>query len=55
MPAKFGSIKRVSVQKDPDSEKRNLNMYVISEDSFGKLIKTNSTIKKKFKNLDQSI
>ena len=49
MPAKFGSIKRVSVQKDPDSQKRNLNMYVISEDSFGNLTKTNSTIKNNLK------
>jgi hypothetical protein len=49
MPAKFGSIKRCSVQKDPDSLKRNLNMYVISQDSFGKLAKTNSTIKNNLK------
>jgi len=49
MPAKFGSIKRCSVQKDPDSLKRNLNMYVISEDQFGKLTKTNSTIKNNLK------
>jgi len=49
MPAKFGSIKRVSAQRDPDSQKRNLNLYVLSEDSFGKLIKTNSTIKNNLK------
>ena len=49
MPAKFGSIKRVSVQRDPNSERRNLNMYVISEDSFGKMIVTNSTIKNNLK------
>ena len=49
MPAQFGSIKRCSVQKDPDSQKRNLNFYVISEDSFGHLIKTNSTIKNNLK------
>ncbi len=49
MPAKYGSIKRCSVQKDADSLKRNLNMYVISEDSFGKLTKTNSTIKNNLK------
>jgi len=49
MPAKFGSIKRVSVQKDPDSQKRNLNLYVISEDEFGKLVKTNRTIKNNLK------
>ena len=49
MPPKFGSIKRVSTQKDPDSQKRNLNIYVVSEDSFGKLTKTNSTIKRNLK------
>ena len=49
MPAKFGSIKRVSAQRDPDSQKRNLNLYVLSEDSFGKLIKSNSTIKNNLK------
>ena len=49
MPPKFGSIKRVSVQRDPDSQKRNLNMYVISEDRFGKLIETNNTIKSNLK------
>ena len=45
MPAKFGSVQRVSVQKDQDSLKRNLNMYVVSQGSDGKLTKTNSTIK----------
>jgi len=45
MPGKFGSVKRVSVQRDPDSLKRNLNMYVISQDRYNKLIQTNSTIK----------
>ena len=49
MPAKFGSIKRVSTQKDPNSLKRNLNLYVVSEDSQGKLVKTNSTIKNNIK------
>lgn len=49
MPAKFGSIKRVSVQKDPDSLKRNLNLYVISEDEFKKLTTTNLTIKNNLK------
>jgi len=49
MPSKFGSIKRVSVQRDPDSQKRNLNMYVISEDKFGKLTMTNSSIKNNLK------
>ena len=49
MPLKFGSVKRCSVQKDPDSQKRNLNVYVVSEDSLGKLVQTNSTIKKNLK------
>ena len=49
MPGKFGSIKRCSVQKDADSQKRNLNLYVISEDAEGKLIETNSTIKNNLK------
>jgi len=49
MPAKFGSIARCSVQRDPDSNKRNLNMYVTSENRFGKLTTTNSTIKENLK------
>jgi len=49
MPAKYGSVQRVSVQKDPDSLKRNLNMYVISTDQQNKLIATNSTIKNNLK------
>jgi len=49
MPSKYGSVKRVSTQKDPDSLKRNLNMYVISENQYGKLTKTNATIKNNIK------
>lgn len=45
MPPMFGSIKRVRVVRDPDSFKRNLNIYIISEDEYGKLINTNSVIK----------
>tara|TARA_R110000824_G_scaffold80365_4_gene202125 strand:+ start:21333 stop:23129 length:1797 start_codon:yes stop_codon:yes gene_type:complete len=49
MPSKYGSVKRCSVQKDPDSLKRNLNMYIISEDPDRKLIKSNITIKNNLK------
>ncbi len=49
MHPKYGSIKRVSVQKDADSQKRNLNMYVISEDTNGKLALCNSAIKNNLK------
>ncbi len=49
MPAKFGSIKRCRIIRDPDSLRRNLNLYVISENSSGKLTSTNSTIKDNIK------
>ena len=49
MPSSFGSIKRCSVQKDPDSQKRNLNVYVLSESPEGKLINSNDTIKENIK------
>jgi len=45
MPSKYGSIKRCTVIKDQSSLKRNLNMYVVSENSFNKLTLTNNTIK----------
>lgn len=37
------------MQKDADSQKRNLNIYVTSEDSQQKLINTNMTIKQNIK------
>lgn len=49
MPSKFGSVRRCSVQKDPDSQKRNLNLYVVSVDPNGFLVETNSTIKSNLK------
>ena len=49
MPAKYGSLKRCAIIKDQDSLKRNLNMYVVSENSFGKLTLANSTIKNNLK------
>ena len=49
MPAKFGSVKRCSAQRDPDSRRRNINIYTISEDNFGNLTATNSTIKNNLK------
>jgi len=49
MPAKFGSVKRVSAQRDPTSANRNLNIYVVSEDAQGKLTNTNGTIKNNLK------
>ena len=49
MPGKFGSVKRARVIRDQDSLKRNLNVYVISEDSFGKLIQSNNALKENLK------
>jgi hypothetical protein len=45
MPPEFGAIKRANVIRDPDSFKRNINIYVISENSEGLLETTNATIK----------
>ena len=49
MPSKYGSIKRCHIFQDPDAFKRNINIYVISEDVNGRLIKTTSSIKKNLK------
>ena len=49
MPAKFGSIKRARVENDKDSLKRNLNIYVLSEDSNQNFIKTNLPLKNNLK------
>tara|TARA_Y100000592_G_scaffold46384_1_gene73654 strand:+ start:40479 stop:42287 length:1809 start_codon:yes stop_codon:yes gene_type:complete len=49
MPPRFGAVKRCSITQDPDSFKRNLNIYVISEDSVGNLVETNSVIKQNIK------
>ena len=49
MPARFGAIKRCTVVRDDDSFKRNLNLYVISENREGELVPTNNTIKENLK------
>lgn len=49
MPSHFGSIKRCTIMRDEDSFKRNLNLYVISENAIGGLAKTNDTIKQNLK------
>ncbi len=49
MPSKFGAIRRCNIVHDNDSFKRNLNLYVISEDTEGSLIETNGTIKNNLK------
>jgi hypothetical protein len=49
MPPMFGLIKRVRVERDADSFKRNLNLHVVSEDEYGKLTQSNSAIKQNIK------
>ncbi len=49
MPPKFGAVKRCNIVQDQDSFKRNLNMYVISEDSEGNLTESTSTLKSNLK------
>lgn len=50
MPSKFGSIKRVNTVQDPNSFKRNLNLYVISQDQDGYLAASNVIVKNNLKN-----
>ena len=49
MPGKFGSVKRVNIVQDKDSFKRNLNLYLVSENQNGDLITTPTTLKNNLK------
>lgn len=49
MPAKFGKIKRVNIVRDKDSAKRNLNIYVMSENFNGNFVAPNSVLKENLK------
>ena len=49
MPSKFGSIKRCSLQVDRDSFKRNLNLYVLTQNTQGILQRASITLKNNLK------
>lgn len=49
MPSSFGTVKRVKAYPDNDSLKRNINIYVISEDSVGSLVQANDDLKNNIK------
>tara|TARA_Y100001963_G_scaffold12_1_gene20 strand:+ start:1060 stop:2853 length:1794 start_codon:yes stop_codon:yes gene_type:complete len=49
MPSKYGLVKRAAVYRDPDSLKRNLNLYILSESANGKLIKAPNSLKQNLK------
>jgi len=49
MPSKFGNIKRARIIRDHDSFKRNLNLYLVSENSDGHLLAANQVLKNNVK------
>jgi len=49
MPPRYGAVKRCAVLQDKDSFKRNLNMYIISENKKGNLTNSNDIIKSNIK------
>jgi hypothetical protein len=49
MPAKFGAVRRANILQDRDSLKRNLNLYIVSENSNGYLTQSPSTVKENLK------
>jgi hypothetical protein len=49
MPPSYGAVKRCAISRDFDAFKRNLNMYIISEQTNGDLILSNSTLKQNLK------
>ena len=49
MPPRFGAVKRCRIMRDDDSLKRNLNLYLISEDQDGHLAESNNVLKQNVK------
>ena len=49
MPPKFGAIKRASIEQDTNSFKRNLNIYVLSENNSGFLVNSSNSLKNNLK------
>ncbi len=49
LPSRFGSIKRARVEVDKDSFKRNINLYIISENLDGDLTSPSITLKNNLK------
>ena len=49
MPAKYGFVKRANILQDPDSFKRNLNLYVIGQNSNNALTPLTDTAKENLK------
>jgi hypothetical protein len=45
MPSSLGAVKRANAVRDPDSQKRNLNLYILSEDTNGNFSSASSVLK----------
>jgi antitoxin component HigA of HigAB toxin-antitoxin module len=49
IPPQFGAVKRANIVRDANSAKRNLNIFVLSEDHNGDLMPPTSTLKNNIK------
>jgi hypothetical protein len=49
MPSGFGKIKRANITQDPRSNKRNLNMYILSENTNGDFTQATTQLKNNLK------
>jgi len=49
MPANFGAVKRAAIYRDDNDLTRNMNLFIISESSSGKLETSSSALKKNLK------
>ena len=49
LPPRFGAVKRCAVVQDPDSFKRNLNLYVLAENTDGNLAHAGQSLKENLK------
>lgn len=49
MPSKFGAVKRANIVQDPDSFRRDLNVYIVSENFDTTLTTASTTLKTNFK------
>lgn len=49
MPSKHGAVKKASIHRDTNSLRRNMNLFIISENSDGKLSSANQVTKNNLK------
>lgn len=49
MPSQFGSVKRAAIYRDNDDFRRNMNLFVISENSLGQLETSSNVLKDNLK------